>query len=197
MVRCVFVSVLALQLLLPGHALHQLAAAFKPVPAAEPVSKPEPKVCPCTGKVGCKCCGCDDDEPEPEASAKKSAPDKDSGPHGALRCPCKAAEDLASLSVYLPNAAPQLLTLCQPQQEPLLGFAEYGPSLSMPIRFPPTKIRRLGSIAMHPTSKVCAEFPLRGVVETYVCVARILPIVGSTNWIPLCRASARTRFIID
>jgi hypothetical protein len=138
MVRCVFSLVLALQLLLPSHALQALLAAVAPAPAADPVPKPEPKVCPCTGKVGCKCCGCDD-EPEPEAPADKPVPNTDTGMHGCVKCSCKVAESMAASSVYLPNHQPTLQTLCEPQQEWLPARSERWLSPVLPIDSPPPK----------------------------------------------------------
>jgi hypothetical protein len=138
MVRCVFSLVLALQLLLPSHALQALLAAATPAPAAEPAPKPEPKVCPCTGKVGCKCCGCDD-EPEPEAPADKPTQRDDFGPHGCVLCSCKIAESLAASGVYLLDRKPTLQTLCQPQQEWLPARAERWLSPVLPIDSPPPK----------------------------------------------------------
>jgi hypothetical protein len=138
MVRCVFSLVLALQLLLPAHALQALLAAATPAPAAEPVPTAAPKVCPCTGKVGCKCCGCGD-EPEPETPADKPAPSADTGMHCCVKCSCKIAESMAASNVYVANRKLMLRTLCQPQQEWLPARSERWSSPVLPIDSPPPK----------------------------------------------------------
>jgi hypothetical protein len=135
MIRRVLALALALQLMLPAHVVESLLAAT----AAEPASQVDSKVCLCTGKVGCKCCGCDE-EPDMKASNSKSNPTSDPGPHGAIQCDCAKVHSLAMPVVYLPVRGPMFQSLAQPREERLLVRSDRWLSPALPIDSPPPKI---------------------------------------------------------
>lgn len=133
MVRRVLALALAVQLMLPAYAVESWLSAVVAASAAEPLPN-SAKVCPCTGKAACKCCGCDE---EPDAETPPAA---DPGPHVSFQCRCKVAESLAVPIVYLSLRGPTFQSLCQPREERLLVRVARWLSPALPIDSPPPKI---------------------------------------------------------
>jgi hypothetical protein len=135
MMKRILALVLAWQLLVPARALPEflLAIATKPPPQGKAA-----KICPCTQKVGCDCCGCtDEDEPVKEEAADGEP--KSSRPALSQKCQCKAAEPLAASGEYLPSVNLTTVPLAQPLPEYLAASFMPRQFIFLPVDTPPPR----------------------------------------------------------
>lgn len=156
MFRLLLCPVLILQLTLPAPAVGEFVFAFLPTsapavhasePSYEPTSSPAKpiKICPCTGKPGCNCCGCGDevDGTDPDATCPTDSEANNSPGSESLkpvvRCSCKPAAGLAAAASYLPGKRLTAVTLCDPRPEFVPTFLASLADISLPIDHPPPK----------------------------------------------------------
>jgi hypothetical protein len=148
MLRWLLYCVLIVPMVLPTPAVGEFVATLLPTPVlAVQAREPTPaKVCPCTGKPGCNCCGCgdelDDSETDPSASAKDEAdhePDSGQDRSPCFRCQCQPPTGLATAGSYLPSMRPSAVSLCEPRPEPVPELLVILCDISLPIDHPPPK----------------------------------------------------------
>jgi hypothetical protein len=106
--RWSLVPLLVVHLCVPPAALMSLL----PTASAEAVPRAA-KVCPCSGKVGCNCCGCATDE----EAAEDEKPAPIDPVSGSVHCRCSSPAELWSASVFVPGADVSCCILSQPAPE--------------------------------------------------------------------------------
>jgi hypothetical protein len=155
MLRWMLCPVLMLQLALPAPVVGECVLAIMPPPASTAESSSQPasatpkpvKICPCTGKPGCNCCGCGDELEETDATAPAMCPsdrvdeppNNDQGDSTCFRCSCKPPAALAAAGSYLAGLTPTLVSLCAPRTESVPEFNSFLVDISLPIDHRPPK----------------------------------------------------------